>query len=205
MRDLKLYSVHCRRKRKVIATTDSRGNHAVADNLLKRDFTATAPNQKWVGDITYIWTQERWLYLATVMDLFSRKIVGYAMGDLINAELACKAFKMAIMRRQNVSELTYHSDRGSVYGSLAFRELLIANNIVPSMSRRGNCYDNAVAESFFHTIKVELITRNEYKLKISAIFSICEWIENFYNTKRTHSTLGYCSPVDFETSKAGGP
>ena len=201
---LKLFSVHCRRKRKAIATTDSRGNKSIAENLLQRDFTATAPNQKWVGDITYIWTDERWLYLATVMDLFSRKIVGYAMGDYIDAQLACKAFKMALLRRPQVQELTYHSDRGSVYGSLAFRDLLIENKITPSMSRKGNCYDNAVAESFFHTIKVELIYQNRYKLKISAIFSVCEWIENFYNTKRTHSTLGLCSPVDFENLKATG-
>ena len=198
MKKLGLFSVHCRRKRKVIITTDSKGNRAIAENLLKRDFAATAPNQKWVGDITYIWTEERWLYLATVMDLYSRKIIGYAMGDHINAALACKAFKMAILRRPQAKELIYHSDRGSVYGSLEFRELLIQNNITPSMSRRGNCYDNAVAESFFHTLKVELIFQNEYKLKISAIFSISEWIENFYNTERTHSTLGYCSPVEFE-------
>lgn len=204
MCDLRLFSVHCRRKRKVIATTDSRGNNAIAENLLKRDFTAIAPNQKWVGDVTYIWTHERWLYLATVMDLFSRKIVGYAMGDQIDARLACKAFKMALLRRPQAKELTYHSDRGTIYGSLAFRELLAANQIIPSMSRKGDCYDNAVAESFFHTIKVELIHQNEYKLKISAILSISEWIENFYNTKRTHSALGYRSPVEFEQSKQTG-
>jgi len=198
MREKALFSVHCRRKRKVISTTDSRGNNSIADNLLQRNFSATAVNQKWVGDITYIWTDERWLYLATVMDLFSRKIVGYAMGDHIDARLACKAFKMALMRRPQAKELTYHSDRGSVYGSLDFRELLIANDITPSMSRKGDCYDNAVAESFFHTIKVELIYQNEYRLKISAIFSVCDWIDNFYNTERTHSTLGYRSPVDFE-------
>ena len=198
MREKALFSVHCRRKRKVIITTDSKGNKAIAENLLKQNFTATAPNQKWVGDITYVWTNERWLYLATVMDLYSRKIIGYAMSDRINAELACKAFKMAVLRRPQAKELTYHSDRGSVYGSLEFRELLIANGITPSMSRKGNCYDNAVAESFFHTLKVELIYQNEYKLKISAIFSISGWIENFYNTERTHSTLGYRSPVEFE-------
>ena len=199
-----LFSVHCRRKRKVICTTDSSGNHPIAENLLGRDFNATAPNQKWVGDITYIQTDEGWLYLATVMDLYSRKIVGYAMGSSIDAALACRAFKMALMRRPQVSELTYHSDRGSVYGSLAFRELLIDNKITPSMSRKGNCYDNAVAESFFHTLKVELISQNEYKLRSSAIFSISEWIENFYNAKRTHSTLGYCSPVQFEEAQAAG-
>lgn len=131
MRDLKLFSVHCRRKRKVISTTDSRGNKAIADNLLKQNFTATAPNQKWVGDITFIWTDERWLYLATVMDLFSRKIIGYAMGDQIDARLACNAFTMALLRLPQAKELTYHSDRGTVYGSLAFRELLAENSITP--------------------------------------------------------------------------
>lgn len=193
-----LFSVHCRKKRKVIGTTDSRGNLNIAENLLQQNFTASAPNQKWVGDITYIWTDERWLYLATVMDLYSRRIVGYAMGSYIDAKLACDAFRMALMRRPQAKELTYHSDRGSVYGSLAFRELLIGNGITPSMSAKGNCYDNAVAESFFHTIKVELIFQNQYKLKISAIWSISEWIENFYNSKRIHSTLGYCSPAEFE-------
>ena len=200
-----LFSVHCRRKRKVVMTTDSRGNKSIADNLLKRAFTAIGPNQKWVGDITYIWTEEGWLYLATVMDLYSRKIVGYAMGSHINAELACKAFKMALLRRPQAKELMYHSDRGSVYGSLEFRELLIQNAITPSMSRKGNCYDNAVAESFFHTLKVELIFQNKYKLKISAIFSISEWIENFYNNERTHSTLGYHSPVEFEALNSTNP
>lgn len=193
-----LFSVHCRKKRRVIGTTDSRANLNIAENLLKRDFTATAPNQKWVGDIIYILTDERWLYLATVMDLYSRKIVGYAMGSYIDAKLAVDAFKMALLRRPQAGELTYHSDRGSVYGSLEFRELLIANGITPSMSTKGDCYDNAVAESFFHTIKVELIYQNQYKLKISAIFSISEWIENFYNSKRIHSSLGYCSPNEFE-------
>lgn len=202
MREKALFSVHCRRKRKVITTTDSQGNKSIADNLLQRNFSATAVNQKWVGDITYIWTDERWLYLATVMDLYSRKIVGYAMGDHIDARLACKAFKMALMRRPQAKELIYHSDRGSVYGSLDFRELLIANGITPSMSRKGNCYDNAVAESFFHTIKVELIYQNEYRFKVSAIFSVSDWIDNFYNTERTHSTLGYRSPADFEASNS---
>lgn len=204
MKQKGLFSVHCRRKRKVICTTDSSGNHPIADNLLRREFNANAPNQKWVGDITYIRTDEGWLYLATVMDLYSRKIVGYAMGSSIDATLACRAFKMALMRRPQVSELMYHSDRGSVYGSLAFRELLIDNHITPSMSRKGNCYDNAVAESFYHTLKVELISQNEYKLRSSATFSISEWIENFYNSKRTHSTLGYCSPVQFEEAQTTG-
>lgn len=164
-----LFSVHCRKKRRVVCTTDSRGNELIVGNLLSRDFVATAPNKKWVGDITYVSTDEGWLYLASVMELFSRKIIGYAMSDCIDAQLACAAFKMALLRRPQARELVYHSDRGSVYGSIAFRELLIKNNITPSMSRKGNCYAFAVAESFFHTIKVELIYENHYKLRVSAI------------------------------------
>ena len=136
--------------------------------------------------------------------VFEKDRCGYAMGDRINAELACKAFKIALMRRPQAKELTYHSDRGSVYGSLKFRELLIDNGITPSMSRRGNCYDNAVAESFFHTIKVELIFRNEYRFKVAAILSVSKWIENFYNTERTHSTFGNGSPVEFEALNSLG-
>lgn len=199
MKQKGLFSVHCRQKRKVVCTTDSSGNHPIAENVLRRNFGADAPNLKWVGDMTYIWTDEGWLYLATVIDLYSRKIVGYAMSSNVDATLACKAFRMALMRRPQARELTYHSDRGSVYGSLVFRELLIGHQVTPSMSRRGDCYDNAVAESFFHTLKVELTHRNEYKFRIAAIHSISEWIEDFYNTERTHSTLGYRSPVEFET------
>jgi putative transposase len=197
MKQKQLFSVHCRRKRKVI-TTDSTGNTRIASNILNRNFTATVPNEKWVGDISYIPTAEGWLYLATVLDLFSRKIVGYATSKNIHAALACKAFTMAVMRRQQPKQLLYHSDRGSVYGSNAFSTILTRNNITPSMSRKANCYDNAVAESFFHTIKVELISQNRYLSRISAAQSIAEWIENFYNPNRTHSSLGYCSPIDFE-------
>jgi putative transposase len=204
MKEKGLISVHCRAKKKFICTTDSRGNKSIADNLLQREFSATAPNQKWVGDITYIWTDEGWLYLATVLDLYSRKIVGYAMSSKPDAELACNAFKMALMRRPQARELMYHSDRGSVYGSLEFRELLIKNGITPSMSRKGDCYDNAVAESFFHTIKVELIFLKVYKTRKSAILSVAEWIENFYNAERIHSTLGYRSPADYEASYSAG-
>lgn len=191
--------MHCRQKRKGIQTTDSSGNHPIAENVLNRNFGADVPNLKWVGDMTYILTGEGWLYLATVIDLYSRKIVGYAMGSHIDAKLACAAFRMALMRRPQARELIYHSDRGSVYGSAVFRELLEQHRITPSMSRKGNCYDNAVAESFFHTLKVELIHQAEYKFKIAAIHSISEWIENFYNTQRTHSTLGYRSPAEFES------
>ena len=203
MRKNRLISVHFKRKRKFVVTTDSSKTKVPAPNLLKQNFSATAPNQKWVGDVTYIRTGEGWLYLANVMDLFSRKIVGYALGKRNDAMLTCAAFKMAVFRRQKPEQLIYHSDRGSNYACLKFSELLAENNITPSMSRRGNCYDNAVAESFFHTIKVELISRMEYKVHLSALASITDWIENFYNTIRMHSAIGYCSPVEFELIHAG--
>jgi putative transposase len=153
MKKKRLFSVHCKAKKKVVVTTDSKGNKAIADNLLQRNFQAGAPNEKWVGDITFIPTVEGWLYLATVIDLFSRKIVGYAMSSNIDAKLACRAFKTALMRRKNIEQLIYHSDKGSVYGSLAFRKLLLDNKISPSMSKKADCYDNAVAESFFSYFK----------------------------------------------------
>ena len=198
MRNNGLISVHFKRKRKFVTTTDSGATSAPAPNLLKQDFGTTAPNQKWVGDVTYVRTAAGWAYLANVMDLFSRKIVGYAIGARNNAQLTCAAFKMAVLRRQQPSQLIYHSDRGSNYACSEFKELLRANRIRPSMSRRGNCYDNAVAESFFHTFKVELIAREDYKTRFAAWSSITHWIEHFYNTQRMHSAIGYCSPVEFE-------
>jgi putative transposase len=199
----KLISVHCRVKKKFVVTTDSSGTHLPADNLLDRKFAASKANEKWVGDVTYIRTSEGWVYLANVIDLFSRKVVGYAIGDRNDARLACAAFKMAVARRQQPRQLMYHSDRGSVYASKDFKDLLAKNEITPSMSRKGNCWDNAVAESFFHTLKVELIFQKEFRLKLSAVSSISDWIENFYNTERMHSSIGYCSPVEFELIQAG--
>ena len=202
MRKNKLISVHCRRCR-FISTTDSSRTRAPSENLLNRNFKAKAINEKWVGDITYIRTGEGWVYLATVIDLFSRKVVGYALSDKIDANLACTAFKRAVVRRQSPRHLIYHSDRGSVYASQDFKSLLASNEIKPSMSRKGNCWDNAVAESFFHTLKVELIYQTKFNLKISAVFSINDWIDNFYNPKRMHSSIGYCSPDEFELIHAG--
>jgi transposase InsO family protein len=203
MRKNKLISVHCRRKRKFVITTNSSGTHAPAANLLNRKFFAKEPNEKWVGDVTFIRTDEGWLYLATIIDLFSRRVVGYALGEHNDAELACAAFKMAIARRGQPKHLIYHSDRGSVYASKAYKQLLAKNNTTASMSRKGDCWDNAVAESFFHTLKVELVYEQEYKLKISALSSIIDWIENVYNTERMHSSIGYCSPAEFELIHAG--
>ena len=202
MRQNGLISVHFKKKRRFVTTTDSSTTTAPAPNLLKQDFETTGPNEKWVGDVTYIRTAEGWAYLANVIDLFSRKIVGYAIGARNNAQLTCAAFKMAVLRRQQPGQLIYHSDRGSNYACSEFKALLLANKIRPSMSRRGNCYDNAVAESFFHTINVELISRTAYKSRLAAWSSIAHWIEHFYNTQRMHSTIGYCSPIEFEQAHA---
>jgi putative transposase len=191
-------SVHCKRFRAF--ATDSNHEYPVADNLLDQNFTATGPNQKWVGDITYIWTTEGWLYLATILDLFSRKVIGWATSRSPSAELACRALEMAVFRRGKPTNLVYHSDRGSQYASSDFRSRLNALGITPSMSRRGNCYDNAVAESFFHTLKVELVHRYKFINRADARTMLADYIEEFYNTNRAHSTLGNCSPVDFEAN-----
>lgn len=193
-----LISVHARRKKKFVVTTDSSGTRKPAANLLARNFSAKAVNEKWVGDVTFISTPEGWLYLAIVIDLFSRKVVGYALGRHNDAKLACDAFRMAVLRRGEPRRLVYHSDRGSVYASNDFKTLLAEYDITPSMSRKGNCWDNAVAESFFDTIKVELIYQKEFNLMLSYISSIIDWIEGFYNAERMHSSIGYCSPDEFE-------
>ena len=196
MRREDIKSVHRRRFKP--QCTDSNHEFPVAENLLGQDFTASAPNQKWVGDITYIWTKEGWLYLAVILDLFSRKVVGWATSISPSAELACRALEMAVARRGRPLNLVYHSDRGSQYASFEFRRRLKALGIVPSMSRKGNCYDNAVAESFFHTFKVEFVNRYGFSSRWAVRTLVADYIEEFYNTNRAHSTLGYCSPVDFE-------
>jgi transposase InsO family protein len=198
MRKNKLISVHARRKKRFVVTTDSSKTTAPAHNLLARDFSAKTMNEKWVGDVTYIRTLEGWLYLAIILDLFSRKVVGYALGTRNDAKLACQAFKMAVARRQQPKHLIYHSDRGSVYASKDFKDLLAENQITPSMSRKGDCWDNAVAESFFDTLKVELIYQKDFNLMLSYVSSIIDWIEEFYNATRMHSSIGYCSPDEFE-------
>lgn len=196
MRDERIISVH--RKRFKPQGTDSNHGLPVADNVLRQQFTASAPNQKWVGDITYIPTSEGWLYLAVIVDLFSRRVVGWATGKSPNAELAIRAFDMAVFRRGRPRDLVYHSDRGSQYASFQFRRRLQACGITPSMSRLGNCYDNAVAESFFHTLKVELIHRYRFINRESARVNVVGYIEDFYNCNRAHSTIGLNSPADFE-------
>lgn len=185
-------------KRKFKATTDSTHNLPVAKNLLNRQFKVDKPNRVWVSDITYIWTTEGWLYLAVVLDLFSRQIVGWAMSDRITQDIVMNAFSQALWRRKPKAGLMFHSDRGSQYAAGGFRNLLTGRGFIQSMSRKGNCYDNAVAESFFHTLKTEVIYHEKYLTRNQARQSIFEYIEMFYNRKRKHSTLGYRSPWEFE-------
>ncbi len=187
-------------KRKYVpSTTDSNHEQPVAKNLLDRQFTAEMPNQKWVVDITYIPTREGWLYLAGVMDLCSRMIVGCSMDDHMKTNLVSDALAMALARRQPGAGLMHHRDRGVQYASEDYRQTLKSNRITPSMSRKGDCWDNACAESFWATLKTELVHHENYATRDQARQSIFEYIEVFYNRKRLHSALGYKSPEAFET------
>ena len=179
-------------------TTDSDHNLPIAANVLDRNFTATRPNEKWTSDITYIRTLEGWVYLAVVIDLFSRKIVGWAMAAHMRTDLVLDALNMAIAHRRPTGELLFHSDRGSQYASDAFRERLDFLNITQSMSRKGNCWDNAPSESFFGKLKTGWVHRQTYATREEAMRSIYFYIEMYYNSKRRHATLGYLSPNDFE-------
>jgi len=182
-----------------VQTTDSNHAQPIAPNLMAAAPTATAPNQIWVGDITYIQTQEGWLYLAAILDRYSRKIVGWAMSERINTTLVLKAFAMALRHRQPPTKLLFHSDRGVQYASADYRHALSQAGLVASMSRKGNCYDNATMESFWSTLKLELIYRCQFSTRSEARTQIFDYIESFYNRQRAHSALDYHSPVDFET------
>lgn len=189
------------RKKRWVKTTDSDHEFPIAPNLLNRNFEADAPNRKWVSDISYIETDEGWLYLATVLDLYSRKIVGWSMDDNMETPLVMNALNMAVAVRKPEPGLLHHSDRGSQYASHDYRALLGEYKMQASMSRKGNCYDNAVMESFFGTIKSELIRRRRYRTKAEARIDIFRYLETFYNRMRLHSTLGYLSPDDFEAAR----
>jgi transposase InsO family protein len=176
----------------------------VAPNLLKRDFDVAAPNTAWVTDITYLATLEGWLYLAVILDLFSRRVVGYAMSERIDRELVLETLRKALANRPEVRGLIHHSDRGSQYASEDYRAALDEAGITCSMSRRGDCWDNAVAESFFGTLKVELIYPHPLQTCNATRITVADYIETFYNIRRRHSSLDYQSPVEFEL-KNGGP
>jgi transposase InsO family protein len=193
-------NIKAKRTKKFKVTTDSKHNHPVADNLLNQDFIATAINEKWVSDITYIYTHEGWLYLAVILDLCSRKVVGWSMGDRISKDLTISALRQAMNRRGIRAGILLHSDRGSQYACHDYVHLVKANNFIQSMSGKGNCYDNAVMESFFKTLKVEEVYWERYETRDAARKSIFEYIETYYNTKRIHSTLDYMSPQEFENS-----
>ena len=182
-------------------TTDSRHENPIAPNRLERDFGASAINQKWVADITYIATAQGWLYVAGVLDCYSRRIVGWSMSESMPTELISDALNMAILRRSPEGELLHHSDRGCQYTSEDYRRLLENNGITASMSGKGDCYDNAMMESFWATLKTELVHHQHYATHAQARASIFEYVEVFYNRKRLHSALGYQSPDTFEASQ----
>jgi len=190
------------RKRRFRVTTDSGHSHPVAANELNRNFTTSAPNKVWVTDITYIWTREGWIYLAAVLDLFSRRVVGWSMDSYLDRTLALDALGMALRTRHPETGLVHHSDRGVQYASEDYRNRLREHGIICSMSRKGDCWDNAVAESFFSTLKAELVHRNDYVSRSQARASVFEYIEVFYNGRRRHSALGYVSPVAHEIAAA---
>ena len=195
---MRKHGVRAKQARKFKATTDSRHDQPVAENLLGQDFEVNKPDTRWVADITYIATRAGWLYLAVILDLYSRRVVGWSTSDRIDRELVIQALKAALWQRQPGPGLMHHSDRGSQYASSDFRQILRSRGIECSMSRKGNCYDNAVAESFFHTLKVECVNDENYRTRGQARTSLFDYIEGFYNTRRRHSTLGYISPVDYE-------
>lgn len=187
-----------RSRRKFRATTHSKHNLPVAENLLEQKFVTEGPNKVWASDITYIQTQEGWLYVVVVLDVFSRRVVGWSMSKRLTAEFVIRALSLAIGGRRPSSGLIFHSDRGVQYACTAFKEVLNQYGFTQSMSRRGNCYDNALVESFFHTLKTEHVYHHRYTTRAEARQSIFEYIEMFYNRVRRHSTLGYRSPVSFE-------
>jgi transposase InsO family protein len=185
-------------RRKYKATTDSNHGQSVAPNLLQRDFHTERPDAVWVSDITYIWTRQGWLYLAVILDLYSRKVVGWSLADRMTASLVCNALSAAVRLRRPKPGLIFHSDRGSQYASHAFRRRLWRHRMHQSMSRKGDCWDNAVAESFFATLKKELIRDRAIDTRVTARAEVFEYIEVFYNRQRAHSLLDYETPDAFE-------
>lgn len=187
-----------RRRRRFRTTTDSKHDFPIAPNVLARDFTASGPDQAWVTDITFLWTAQGWLYLAVILDLFSRRVVGWATSQNVDRHLALAALDTALTKRRPTAGLVHHSDRGSTYASSDYRKALEARGIQCSMSRKGDCWDNAVAESFFATLKRELEGIDVMESRAAATISIGEYIDGFYNLERRHSAINDTSPVEFE-------
>ena len=199
---MKRHEIRAKRRRKRKKTTNSQHNYPIAPNLLQREFQAAQPNTKWLSDITYIPTAQGWLYLAVVLDMFSRKVVGWAMDQTLESVLTIRALKMALQTRNPEPGLIHHSDRGNQYAAADYQQLLQKHRINGSMSAIGNCYDNAPIESFFGTLKSELVHFRHYVTRKEARSDIFAYIEGFYNTRRRHSSLGYLSPSDYENSNA---
>lgn len=198
-RRMQYLGLQAKAKKKFKMTTDSRHSLPVALNLLNRDFTAQKPNQKWAGDISYIWTDQGWLYLAVIVELYSRAIIGWSIQSNMTTQLVSDALMMALKQRDFPRDVLFHSDRGSQYCSDDYQKILKQYGVTCSMSRKGNCWDNAVSESFFHSIKTELIYRERYDTKESAKQSIFQYIEVYYNRVRRHSTIGSIPPMVFES------
>lgn len=199
---MRIEGIRAKTVKKWRATTQSNHQMPVASNTLNRQFTIEAPNRVWAGDLTYVWTTEGWLYLAVVLDLYSRAVIGWAMGTRLTGDLAQDALTMALQHRTPTTGLLHHSDRGSQYAATKYQHLLATHGITSSMSRQGNCWDNACVESFFGTLKRELIYHRQYRTRDEATQDIFEYIEVFYNRLRRHSTLGYYSPAEFEARTA---
>lgn len=199
---MKEEGLKCKTRRKFRATTDSSHNKPVAENLLKRNFNQKQPDQAYVGDITYVPTREGWLYLSVFIDLCSRTVVGWSMGSRMTATLVTDSLEMAMWKRRPDAGLLVHSDRGSQYVSDRYQRLLKHKSFICSMSRKGNCWDNAVAESFFHTLKTELIHHEDFQTREEAKQAIFEYIEVYYNRQRKHSTNGYLAPLKYEQKLA---
>jgi putative transposase len=197
-RRMKVMQLKAIAKKKFKVTTDSNHQKPIFDNVLSRDFTTTTINQKWASDISYIHTAEGWMYLAVIIDLYSRSIIGWSMDKMMRSELVCNALMMALFKRKFPRGVIVHSDRGSQYCSNQYRRLIQTYHLVGSMSRKGNCWDNAIAESFFHTLKVELVHENKYQTRSIAKQSIFEYIECYYNQKRLHSAIDYRAPIELE-------
>ena len=191
-----------RRPRRFVVTTRADASHRVAPNVLARDFTASRPDQRWVTDITYIWTDEGWAYLAVILDLFSRRVVGWSLSATLSTTLPLAALQDALRRRRPADDLLHHSDRGCQYTSEEYRRQLAARGITASMSRKGNCWDNAVAESFFATLKAELVRLTRWTTRAELRSAVFEYIEAFYNRRRLHSALGYKTPAEVEQQLA---
>ena len=191
-----------RTRRRFRKTTDSNHAFPIAPNVLERDFSATAPNQAWVTDITFLWTQQGWLYLAAILDLFSRRVVGWATSANVDRHLALAALDHALRTRRPSHGLVHHSDRGSTYASADYRSALASHDIQCSMSRKGDCWDNAVAESFFASLKREVENIEDFESHAQANAVLVDYIDRFYNVQRRHSTIGYRSPVEFELMHA---